>query len=487
MTKQASARPRKYRRRDGWDDVKKRWRFSYKGEPITFKPSDLIDPRTGERCHRSKEASEAAAKVELRRRKDLIDAGLSPEIPLTEDELVHANLVGEIAEDASFAKRNAPELLPGLQERKRQLDDGVRWPMTVGMETVNAQVELLRGLGIHIDVSDADWEAVEKLFGVLGTLGSVRRAAKETAVEPEERITSLFEAFITFRSKASGRGQNLRQALQVLDRFRTDGGYPDTIRVIDDCFAEAFYNWIREVPVPGTDKPYSPYTQRVYFGDFKRFLRYLGRRDSLKFTPLKYMDQTFEFESPELKPRILQPEDLKTLFGAASDQLRLHMMLALNCGCNQVDFGAIDANEVDLKARTLRYKRVKTHKKVKGEGVLYPLWNRTANLLKGTAVSGQGCLLVNSRGQAPKPKTVERNFTNLAKKVGMKFSFGDLRNTGADAIKQSGFGVEVYDHLFLQHRPKSFGDRNYTSRIGFEVFKEAMATAEKRLFPRRLG
>lgn len=179
-------------------------------------------------------------------------------------------------------------------------------------------------------------------------------------------------------------------------------------------------------------------------------------------------------------------EELAKLWGAANEQNRLFLALALNCGFAQMEIATLRTWEVDLESLPKRIARNRRKTKVYGS---WELWDVTAGLLErrlGRTPKNAEELALLTRYDKPyvrysnggRSDAIALAWQKLVAKAGVtKLSFRFLRKTGADMIRKIA-GLEVSE-AYLAHSEKSLA-RVYSNR-DFDKLAEALTTMRSQL------
>jgi len=176
-------------------------------------------------------------------------------------------------------------------------------------------------------------------------------------------------------------------------------------------------------------------------------------------------------------------DELKRLYKSATADMRLLILLALNCGFCSSELATLKRQEIDLQNNSICRRRQKT-----AVPMTWRLWNETVKALK-RGMSHDGELALTNRNATPlvwySPKRARydvicRRWLRLRKraKVGHG-SFKTLRKTAATMMRSIG-GVEVSE-LFLAHSEKSMA--RYYSRPDPKAMAKALTTMRRRLAP----
>ena len=162
-------------------------------------------------------------------------------------------------------------------------------------------------------------------------------------------------------------------------------------------------------------------------------------------------------------------EEFAALYGLAGDAMRLHLLLALNCGMTQADTSRLTPGEVDFAAGRIVRARSKRERLSKGKAVPktnWLLWDETARLLRErghrTAPvlrnANGGPLLesgFNAKGKPTKTDNVASAWKRLKAKAlkagaipqGWAKTLKNLRDTGAVSVKRSPHGAMFAAYL----------------------------------------
>jgi integrase len=163
-------------------------------------------------------------------------------------------------------------------------------------------------------------------------------------------------------------------------------------------------------------------------------------------------------------------EQVRRLLGAARGQMRLHILLGLNCGFHAVDVCKMKVKEINPAGTAIRRQRTKT-KRQGLEPVTWPLWPATQALLRQQP-GVNGYALAAPRGDHWHAYNLSCYFLRLVKKAGVGGSFKALRKTAATRLGNHPVYGKWAPH-FLGHAPASVADRHYIQK-NQAVFAEAV-------------
>ncbi len=207
---------------------------------------------------------------------------------------------------------------------------------------------------------------------------------------------------------------------------------------------------------------------------FKSFVRYVVKKRLVPL-PLNLDDKLLSFGvTPKEKPKPVLA-DVRDFIAGLPERLRLYALLAANCGMNNVDIGKLEPRQIDLAAKTLTRKRVKTASWKDVPTVTYRLWDETAELLRRQMTAGGQYALLDARGQplyldskegAGAAKLYDKIKSSWRDHFGRdgakKYTIKDFRFISADIIKDDP-QYRAYREAWLGHSPKTVAERNYSS------------------------
>ena len=338
----------------------------------------------------------------------------------------------------------------------------------IGVDVQDLQAHRLRGVLAHV-VKTAVWR---------DRLKTQRR--KQDGVPHELTVASQVEAYVTVRGRSgitAGAVENIRRHL---NRF-SDFVEPTT--EVEALTAKSLDDFHGHLVGLVDQRELTAVSARNLLQTVRGWLRWAWERQLLPELPRNLNTPAHRIR-PELKAvKPVSLEDLKRLYAAATEPLRLYMLLALNTGMTQVDVADMRPEQVDFKAGTLTRRRGKT----KGFGsvptVVYPLWPESLRLLKELRSTSQERLLVAPQGGPLKHEShrdgrlakhdfIGQAFGRLAHRIGAKASFKGLKKTSATLLRghPSYNGLEA---LFLDHAARSTADKHYAA-VPTALFAEAV-------------
>ena len=205
----------------------------------------------------------------------------------------------------------------------------------------------------------------------------------------------------------------------------------------------------------------------------KAFLLWVFEQERVDSLPRNLLSKGFarvEIQAPA--PEFFSLKEVRSLFNAANDRLRLHILMGLNCGYTQSDISSLTHDMVDFERGLIRRNRQKT-----GVQSEHKLWSVTLTLLKRFAtdpnthtsllLNQNGNVLVQERrkkdGGIVKTDSIKLAFNRLRKKTQIKLSFKCLRKTGANKIEQQYPEHPHLAKLYLSHETQGI-QKHYTGR-----------------------
>ena len=118
----------------------------------------------------------------------------------------------------------------------------------------------------------------------------------------------------------------------------------------------------------------------LYF--FKRFAFWLQEREIIGNISRVYTSKTaLSVSVAPSEPDPIPISDVLKIYHAASERMKLCILLMLNCGYGAAEIGSLKRSEVDFVSGRISRKRSKTKKHKTTPVVSYKLWKRTLDLL----------------------------------------------------------------------------------------------------------
>jgi integrase len=206
------------------------------------------------------------------------------------------------------------------------------------------------------------------------------------------------------------------------------------------------------------------------FQTARSWIRWLVEQGAITAPP--NLAAKFRFGSTVKRVQVWTADEVRGLIREAPGNLKLCVLLCLNCGMTQGDVSDLLDDEVDWREGRVFRKRSKTAHKDSVPTVNYKLWPETFALLKEYR-SGKDRVLMTDAGNPFMRKKMQdgklvkvdgfaRKWAKLRKRLGLKKPMKLLRKTSASLLESH----ETYGRftsLFLGHSPKSMKDRYYAA------------------------
>ena len=216
------------------------------------------------------------------------------------------------------------------------------------------------------------------------------------------------------------------------------------------------------------------------FGNAKSFVRWLWEERIIADLPRTFDKRgAYKFERPEPIKKQFKTDEITTLLAKATGQLKLHLLLFLNCGMTQADISNLRQTQIVISKKTGRgyivRRRSKTERKKKTPIVRYLLWEITLKeLIKWRSTDPTYALLnknsekwvresIRVDGRKSKADGIKSNFKHLQRRTGIKKSLKVFRKTSATRLNNSKFERLVF--LFLGHRAPDIARKNYAATL----------------------
>ena len=254
---------------------------------------------------------------------------------------------------------------------------------------------------------------------------------------------------------------------------------------LDDLSLRAFTDWIgRSTPIDRIDaarwemwflhvlaSEISPSYKKRRWWTSRMFVSWMVEL-GLIVAPPNLMSKRFNFGSDLGEVEVMTVDQVRRLVSEAPGQLKLHLLLMLNCGMTQIDIRSLKPSEVDWERGRITRKRTKTKRIKAVPTVCYKLWPETLRLLREFGHrDGDHALLTESGrpwvrdgikadGKRSKTDAIKSNFVHLARRLKIETPMKLLRKTSATLLANS----PEFGHLhalFLGHSPRSVADRHY--------------------------
>jgi integrase len=427
----------------------------YRGKIYTISCEALGVPPT-------KEASYQAANAWWATKRDGLDGVES-----------HPTIRQELARRRDWAGRNDPELAGALDDRLQRLnhaseDEAVTLALTPDLDD---RIESLRELGVIIP------DTISRLVldGIMGDQRVFRARHERTAKIPQDRTISAQVARYLENMRVITRSESGHSVAEYDLISRFVGEFEKWLlqegrTSIDDIDANLWEKWYYHV-LAGEG---AIETKKKRYRYARTLVEWLAGKDLIA-EPKNLRNRKFRFQGGQRAVPTLTTAEVRALIEAAPGQLKLHLLLMLNCGYTQTDLANLRPDQVDWVEGRIRRKRSKTEDHDGVPEVDYPLWPLTFELLKlhGNR-QGELVLLTKSGlawvrdvlddgGKRRKVDAIKSNYVHLAKRGFALKPLKVLRKTSTTLIEGHN---PAYTSHFLGHSPRSIKDRSYVATNG---------------------
>ncbi len=214
---------------------------------------------------------------------------------------------------------------------------------------------------------------------------------------------------------------------------------PKTIDAIDEDCIEGYWRHLSQAEIAVESR-----IKRQIFAH--SLIKYLAEKKLIPL-PSNINSKRFKFKKHATIVPNFTHEEIHKLLEASSGQVRLHILLMLNCGMYQNDISELVQSEVDWKKGTITRRRSKTKDRKSKDipTVTYKLWRCTFDLLKQYRQETGDIVLLTERGNRWVSSRLENGilkradnhhstWVNLVKKTGIRKASKLLRKTAASTL-----------------------------------------------------
>jgi integrase len=253
---------------------------------------------------------------------------------------------------------------------------------------------------------------------------------------------------------------------RCLNTFRDWVGSRNSIDCLD---ADRWEAWWSHLVAQSISVEY----KKKRFRTAKTFVAWLAEKGLIPL-PLNLHSRRHRFGGGARSIPTIPIDEVRTLISAAPGQLKLHLLLMVNCGMTQVDIADLHPTEVDWKRGRIKRKRSKTREHENVPIVEYPLWPHTWKLLqKFGRHAGDRVLLTESGrpwlrdelredGKRSKVDAIKSNYVHLQKKLDCDHPMKLFRKTSATLI-ESHPSYGRFKGQFLGHAPNTLAEKHYAA------------------------
>ena len=282
------------------------------------------------------------------------------------------------------------------------------------------------------------------------------------------------------------------------DKYLSVGGLKNQKRFLNSiisCFGDIDIDRINEKEVKKyhtfiDDMNLAESSKLDYWVYFKEFIQGCCDDGIKQKIPLNLHKKTYNFSPDKSTPKPATIEDARYVLTICQEQNKplseLAVLLHLNCGMYNKDIALLKKSDVDLKNKTLTYKRSKAEKHEQIERVTYPLWKRTAELLRQLESDGDGYWLLNKNGKnhmlgedGKRKNGIGKEFSKFKKAHLPQFekALKDFRKTGCTELENQKQPKSI-TRQFLQHSAEDTKDKYYAGQMR-TAFTDAILGLEK--------
>jgi hypothetical protein len=362
-----------------------------------------------------------------------------------------------------YFRGNYSEALTAWKEKKAELDSTAE---------TNAELNAYRRQAEAVTPS-GEWRTVFPLPPSL---------MPPTSKSKQPTVGVAVEEFLKSKEKKRGLGQLsggrmwclMHNCHQFRDFLGADSGCEITGKVLVD-YHDFVCNKIKS-------EEWSTDYAKIVFADAKQFLKWAYEVEYLDQLPRNFNSRDLTITLAAKEVPTYSTDEVKTLLAQAEPELKLWLLLMLNCGFTQVDINDLHPSEVDWKLGTITRKRSKTEHREGTPTVQYRLWAETFRLLKKYRTKDKDHVLLH-RGKPVKSERwdgemvhkvdyVRNAFLRLVGKRNPRRAVKLMRKTSASMLgSHPDYGR--YAQFFLGHAPRSIAERHYV-RPSQEQFDKAI-------------
>ena len=443
----------------GWCDVTKRWQIQVKLERFNLTRDDLGLPEsewTEEKSEKAVKAWKAKKKAEL----TIAQAKLHPHHEQIQLLTQRFQIAADLGLDTTQIKAEIDELKSlSEQDEAPALDQAAADKVRL--------FEMMTGKSI----SDVDPATLNSFFGSSSIWGERKKASQR--VEIGNTVGDASKQYILGKqgesrdgSRSADGADNIRRWLA---KFVKEFG---ELTAIDSINFHLWERWQR------TCKAKSKRTKtseaKDEYSTSKAFVKWLWQQDLLPTLP-KNFDNRMNFKAYHKEIEIYEIKDVKQTLALATGQLKLHLLLMLNCGMTQKDISDLKKTQIDFKEGTITRRRSKTEDEQNTPLVCYPLWKATLKELKANLSEHPTLALTTKSGQAWVRKST-RDDGGLSKADNVATLWRNLKKANPEAkflktlisLKKTSSSLLVnnpdytmYHRFFLGHSEKAISGISY--------------------------
>lgn len=442
-----------------WEPAKSRWRKMHRGTLFTIACSTLGCPPTKEGSYRQANAWWGRRKAELESPPRFPNHDVVNDLIKDRDRALEEGALPEALElHARIVRAANPDVSP---------EEAASIAVADHPDMALHRLALAKEAGIVIP-EDADPRLLEYLFGEtrIAQDRRHRRPRAYTAIG-DRAVAAQVDKYLALE-KGQVRGDVISVGeyeivSRALHDFRDWIGEKSSIESIDADKIEEYWSHLVEIKL-------AVETKKKKLRHMKNFVGWLSEKGKIP-RPLNLESRKHRFGAGLKAIKTVETSEVKRLIEAAPGQLKLHVLLMINCGFTQIDISDLKPSEVDWKAGRIKRKRSKTDHEEDVPIVDYPLWPETFALLQEYGHrEGDHALLTESGrcwvrdylkpdGRRSKVDNIKSNFAHLKKRGKLNYSLKRLRKTSSTLLGKD--HPDSLVTLFLGQSPRTIATRHY--------------------------
>jgi integrase len=379
-----------------WEPKNRRWWKMLKGERFTVSVRQLRDLFNNPSIPATKEGSYKWANQWWEHQTSHL-ARIEPSVH------PHADHLASLNRNLDWSRRHAPDEVAPLASHLREVermgeeDEPDYDPLDSRAIAENRRVAELFGVKVP---DNLDPEIESHLFG----LRQVRqdRLSRDENPEPvpvDRTIGHLIQRYLEGLFIRYGAGEisvgEYANARAGLYHYRDWVGADNPVDSITADTWDAYYLRL----IGANAEPKSIESRRKHFRYARNFLTWLDDLD-IHPAPKNLNRKQYRFNGGAKVVPTMSIDEVKNTLDAAKGQLKLHLLLMLNCGFTQQDISDLHPSEIDWEHGRIHRKRSKTSEHANVPIVDYMLWSETFALLQRYRTNDPNHVLMTESGKA---------------------------------------------------------------------------------------
>ncbi len=405
--------------------------------------------------------------------------------------------IAEVNRKIDWSKRHGHQKeMADLQKHKAELESYTEADCVDIVEGRILDQETIDNMKLHdeffgVKVSEhTPMFVIQDLFGKGGMWNERLRQDKVAAISKEKSLKAQIEQFMmTESNKVKSREITAKTFDNYKYKFRfIQDSLGDSMNVenLSESHIKKLHADLREHLTKRNEDPKGKagksdeYLNSV-FNLMKKFVKYLYQDHIINEIPRNLGNLRFKNSDKEI--HIMSDGDVRTILSGVPDsdnQLRLHILLMLNCGYRATDIATLQVEEIQDN-RIIR-KRHKLKDVKNAPTVNYLLWNETAKLLHKYKQK-QGIALLTRSGKkwvfseldeithkVKQTDSIKSNYKRIVMdKLGISHSYSVIRKTAVSKLDEHP-AYKFYGEYFLGECPSNTARKHYQqpSRTQFD-------------------